>query len=128
MENLRDLSQQFSVEGRIEAIVLRPDRQAPALLVDQVEAVPGYGLMGDRRSHKERTTESSRKREITLIQAEHIPLIARWAGLTQLSPLELTFCLYDRPFPISHCAGKLVSKSNWKSLGHAILVPAWSAI
>jgi MOSC domain-containing protein YiiM len=46
-------------------------------------------LMGDRRSHKERTTESSRKREITLIQAEHIPLIARWAGLTQLSPLDL---------------------------------------
>jgi MOSC domain-containing protein YiiM len=89
MENLRDLSQQFTVEGRIEAVVLRPDRQTPAILVNQAEAVPGYGLIGDRRSHKERTTESSRKREITLIQAEHIPLIARWCGLTQLSPLDL---------------------------------------
>ncbi|MFM2428841.1 MAG: hypothetical protein RLZZ511_54 [Cyanobacteriota bacterium] len=89
MENLRELSQQFAVDGRLEMIVLRPDRRKPATAVPMVEAVLGYGLMGDRRSQTERTTESSRKREVTLIQAEHIPLIAQWGGLASLNPLDL---------------------------------------
>jgi MOSC domain-containing protein YiiM len=89
IENLRDLSDRFSTEGRIEAIVLRPARQEPAIFVERVEALPGYGLIGDRRSTQMRETEQSRKREITLIQAEHIPLIAHWSNLEQLSPLQL---------------------------------------
>lgn len=89
MENLRELSQQFAVDGRLEMIVLRPDRRKPAIAVPTVEAVLGYGLMGDRRAKSERTTDSSRKREVTLIQAEHIPLIAQWGGLDSLSPLDL---------------------------------------
>jgi MOSC domain-containing protein YiiM len=88
-ENLRDLCQKFVTTGRIDAIVLRPARQQPAVLVTQVQAVPGYGLIGDRRAEKERLTESARKREITLIQAEHLPLIANWAGLASISPLQL---------------------------------------
>lgn len=89
IENLRDLSDRFSTEGRVEAIVLRPARQAPSIFVETVEALPGYGLMGDRRSTQLRDTEASRKREITLIQAEHIPLIAHWSNLEELSPLQL---------------------------------------
>jgi MOSC domain-containing protein YiiM len=89
MENLRELSQQFVVEGRVEMIVLRPDRRDPAVSVPTVEAVPGYGLVGDRRSQTERTTDAARKREVTLIQAEHIPLIAQWGGLETLSPLDV---------------------------------------
>jgi MOSC domain-containing protein YiiM len=89
IETLRDLSDRFSTEGRIEAIVLRPARQAPAIFVEAVEALPGYGLIGDRRATQMRNTEQSRKREITLLQAEHIPLIAHWSNLEQLSPLQL---------------------------------------
>ncbi len=69
IENLRDLSDRFATIGRLDAIVLRPARQQPAHFVDTVEAVPGYGLMGDRRSTQERTTLQARKREITLLQA-----------------------------------------------------------
>jgi MOSC domain-containing protein YiiM len=89
VENLRDLSQRFAEVGRIEAIVLRPARQQPAISVAVVQAVPGYGLVGDRRAVKEQTTEAARKREITLIQAEHLPLIAAWGGLAALSPLQV---------------------------------------
>jgi MOSC domain-containing protein YiiM len=89
IENLRDLSDRFATEGRVEAIVLRPAIREPSVFVETVEAVPGYGLLGDRRSTQMRDTEASRKREITLIQAEHIPLIAHWGNLEQLSPLQL---------------------------------------
>jgi MOSC domain-containing protein YiiM len=87
-DSLQELSQHFSTEGRIEAIVLRPGRKKPAVMVSEVEAVPGYGLIGDRRADKDRTG-TPRKREITLIQAEHLPLIAHWGGLESLSPLQL---------------------------------------
>jgi MOSC domain-containing protein YiiM len=89
IENLRDLSNRFATVGRLDAIVLRPARQQPAHFVDEVEAVPGYGLMGDRRSTQERTKLPARKREITLLQAEHLPLIAQWGNLDTLSPLDL---------------------------------------
>jgi MOSC domain-containing protein YiiM len=89
IENLRDLNQKFATTGQVEAIVLRPARQQPAFLVTEVQAVPGYGLIGDRRAEKERLTESARKREITLIQAEHLPLIAQWGGLETLTPLQV---------------------------------------
>jgi MOSC domain-containing protein YiiM len=89
IENLRELSPRFAIAGRIEAIVLRPQRQKPAIFVTEVEAQPGYGLIGDRRAQKEQLLESARKREITLIQAEHIPLIAQWCSHESLSPLQL---------------------------------------
>jgi MOSC domain-containing protein YiiM len=89
IETLRDLSDRFATVGRLEAIVLRPARQQPAYFIDEVEALPGYGLMGDRRSTQERTTPQARKREITLLQAEHLPLIAQWGNLDRLSPLDL---------------------------------------
>jgi MOSC domain-containing protein YiiM len=89
MENLRDLSQRFATEGRIEAIVLRPARKEPAISVMAAEATPEYGLAGDRRADRAHKTDAARKREITLIQAEHLPLIAQWCGLEDLSPLQL---------------------------------------
>jgi MOSC domain-containing protein YiiM len=89
IESLRNLSQQFTTDGRIEAIVVRPDRQQPAIFVPETQALLGYGLAGDRRADKERPAEAARKREITLIQAEHLPLIAQWAGLPSLDPRQL---------------------------------------
>jgi MOSC domain-containing protein YiiM len=89
VENLRDLSQRFVTVGNIEAIVLRPARKQPAIAVTEVQALPGYGLIGDRRAAQEHMTASSRKREITLIQAEHLPMIASWCGLAAVTPVQL---------------------------------------
>jgi MOSC domain-containing protein YiiM len=49
-----------------------------------VLAVPGRGLVGDHRAEKSREGDALRKREITLIQAEHLPVAARLAGLPDL--------------------------------------------
>ncbi len=89
IESLKDLSDRFAVTGRIDAIVLRPARKQPTIFVDEVDAIPGYGLRGDRGLDRERLSERARKREITLIQAEHLPLIATWGNLDSLSPLQL---------------------------------------
>jgi MOSC domain-containing protein YiiM len=86
---IRDLSTRFGAEGRIEAILLRPAPRAPVVPVREAEAVPGRGLIGDRFARHERERDDQRRREITLIQAEHLPLIAAWCGLPRVTPEQL---------------------------------------
>ena len=62
--------------GRVEWIGLRPKRGEKMLAVSEVVAVTGKGLIGDRYSGG----GGSGKRGITLIQAEHLPVIAALAG------------------------------------------------
>ena len=59
-------------QGKLELILLRPERRAPLLRVEHALALPGRGLTGDHRS--ERTSDSAR--QVTLIQAEHLPVIS----------------------------------------------------
>jgi MOSC domain-containing protein YiiM len=86
---LRELTQQFASEGRIEAIILRPARGEPAVVVAEARAEPGRGLLGDRRANAVRSGRQSSKRELTLFQAEHLPVVANWCGLTELQPTRL---------------------------------------
>lgn len=85
-ETLRALCQRFAGAGRVEAIVLRPGRQLPAQLVDAVEAVPGRGLLGDRRAERLREGDAARKRELTLFQHEHLALLASWFKIPEVDP------------------------------------------
>jgi MOSC domain-containing protein YiiM len=88
-DTLRDLITRVATQGRVEAIVIRPERNEPAQYVDAVKAEPGLGLIGDRRAKNKRTDKASRKRELSLIQAEHLPLIANWCGIEQLEATRL---------------------------------------
>lgn len=90
--SLRDLMRQFAQAGRVEAIYLRPARGAAAVSVPVATALAGQGLQGDRSvqptSAARRTSPS--KRQVSLIQAEHLPVIAAlsgWAAAHQ-EPLE----------------------------------------
>jgi MOSC domain-containing protein YiiM len=82
MIDLRDLTGQFPVAGRVDRILLRPSRDAAAIDVDEVEAQEGRGLVGDRSAARAAAVGS--KRQVTLLQAEHLPLIAAWSGLATL--------------------------------------------
>lgn len=86
---LRQICQRFATPGRVEAIVLRPARGEPAVSVSEAIAEPGRGLLGDRRAAGKQSGRQSSKREITLFQAEHLPLVAGWCGLDELDPLRL---------------------------------------
>ncbi|PTT77265.1 MOSC domain-containing protein [Pelomonas sp. HMWF004] len=76
--NLRDLSRCFTTPGRLDAIHLRPARRAAVLTVAEVQALAGQGLAGDRSAGVARLTPS--KRQVSLIQAEHLPVIAALCG------------------------------------------------
>lgn len=60
--------------GRVEWIGVRPARDAAMRELDAVVATTGAGLTGDRYA------AGSGKRGVTLIQAEHLPVIAALAG------------------------------------------------
>ncbi len=91
MIDLRELTGRHLATGRIEAIVLRPRRGEPARAVSAAQAIPGRGLEGDRRALRAATSAhaAATKREVTLIQAEHLPLIAAWLERVDLDPLLL---------------------------------------
>lgn len=74
---LRDLARQFPRAGRLEAIFLRPARDVAATSVQSALAIEGRGLEGDRSAQGAR---AGHKRQITLIQAEHLPVIAAFTG------------------------------------------------
>lgn len=73
---LRELLQRFPRAGRLEAIWLRPGRRVAARAVHEAEAIAGFGLAGDRTA----AGAGGGKRQVTLIQAEHLPVIAALAG------------------------------------------------
>ena len=60
--------------GKVEWIGLRPARDTPMQAVESVEASTGGGLAGDRYAG------GSGKRGVTLIQAEHLAVIAALSG------------------------------------------------
>ena len=80
-QTLRELTQRHRESGAVEAIYLRPARLAPVISVAEVQAEPGRGLIGDRRSLNPSTGEVAQKREVTLFQAEHLSVLAAWLGI-----------------------------------------------
>src|SRR5690606_41685268 len=69
--------------GRVEWIGLRPARGVPMREVDSAEAVVGAGLAGDRYK------SGSGTRDVTLLHAEHLPVIAALAGHDAGAPTTL---------------------------------------
>jgi MOSC domain-containing protein YiiM len=74
MQDLRSLSAAFPHPGTLAAILLRPARGVPVQEVDAVQVLAGRGLAGDRTA----SGRGSSKRQVTLVQAEHLPVIAGW--------------------------------------------------
>ncbi|HBK56219.1 MAG TPA: MOSC domain-containing protein [Xanthomonadales bacterium] len=70
----------FACPGRVEWIGLRPARDVPMIAVEAVEAVAGAGLRGDRYA------SGSGTRGMTLIQSEHLPVIAALTARSVVPP------------------------------------------
>ena len=77
---LQSLLNTLPQRGKVEWIGLRPSRRAEMQIVDQVCASTESGLAGDRYAG------SSGKRQVTLIQAEHLGVIASCLDLAQIDP------------------------------------------
>ena len=91
---------QFPRTGKVEWIGLRPARDVPMRAVDAVDAVTGGGLGGDRYKG------GSGKRGITLIQAEHLPVIAALSGHAEVAPMTLRRNLVVSGIPLAALKGR----------------------
>ncbi len=79
--SLRALTGQFPHTGRLVAILLRPARRAPMRQLQLAQLAEGRGLIGDRTADAIAPGSSGGKRQVTLIQAEHLPVVAALARL-----------------------------------------------
>jgi MOSC domain-containing protein YiiM len=79
-DSLQDLFDTLPQVGKLRWIGVRPERKAPMVELTNVEAVAGRGLTGDRYSSK------NGKRQVTLIQGEHLTAIASLLGRDNIAP------------------------------------------
>jgi len=82
---LRALTRQFAQAGRLDAILLRPARAAPMARVDAATAIEQRGLDGDRSA----SGRAGGKRQVTLIQAEHLLAVASMLGRREVDAASL---------------------------------------
>jgi MOSC domain-containing protein YiiM len=74
--SLIELMQQFPRAGELVRIGLRPARGEPMIIVNEVMADPCSGLIGDRYKG------SHGKRQVTLMQWEHLAVLESMMGKT----------------------------------------------
>lgn len=79
MESTRDLVDAIPQVGRLAWIGLRPERGAPVRAVASATALAGVGLEGDHRTVG-RAPSATSTRQVTLFQAEHLPVVGALAG------------------------------------------------
>ncbi|MEN0061862.1 MAG: MOSC domain-containing protein [Myxococcota bacterium] len=81
----RILQAQFPNDGVLEWIGIRPARHAPMEERESLEAIADKGLAGDRTA----AGRGGGKRQVTFIQAEHLPIIAALLKRDELDPMIL---------------------------------------
>jgi MOSC domain-containing protein YiiM len=87
MKTIRDLNAPPHVIGRLDAIIVRGKPRDPARSIEATEALAGIGLADDRLGQRGEAELSTR--QVTLIQAEHLPVIAQLARVDAVDPMRL---------------------------------------
>ncbi len=106
-DSLQELFNTLPQIGRVTWIGIRPERKAPMLELGRVEAIAGKGLKGDRYK------SLNGKRQVTLIQGEHLQAIASLLGRHSIEPELLRrnlvvmginlLALKDKQFRVGSC-------------------------
>ena len=110
-------------EGKVISINITAKAEAPMQSVDEVRAIPGRGLEGDRYFFKQGTFYKPQPdRELTLIEAEAIEALKR--------ELSVDYGLADsrrnvvtRGVPLNHLVGKEFWLGEVKALGIKLCEP-----
>jgi MOSC domain-containing protein YiiM len=81
---LAKLMANFPRQGIVKWIGIRPKRRAELEVRSAVEAIAGHGLGDDHYA-----TKTNGKRQVTLIQAEHLAVVSQLLGTTEVLPAQL---------------------------------------
>jgi MOSC domain-containing protein YiiM len=84
--DLRSLTSQLPRPGQLTWIGLRTAPRGPIDEVEEVEALAGLGLVGDRRVGAKRRPDPRSRRHVTLVQAEHLPAVGALLGRAPVDP------------------------------------------
>jgi MOSC domain-containing protein YiiM len=93
--------------GSVVSIHIAPSAAQPTVAVDEVRAVPGKGLEGDRYFNRDGTYSDKHgpDREITLIEIETIEALAREHKL-KLNAGDARRNIVTRGVPLNHLVGR----------------------
>jgi MOSC domain-containing protein YiiM len=96
-----------SSASSVEAIFMGPKVGKPMLAVDQVTAVAGHGLEGDRKFRREGLppNKNGPDRELTLVESEAIEAVNRDCDLA-LSAIETRRNIVTRGVALNHLVGR----------------------
>jgi len=82
-DSLEQLMDEFVGAGTVEWIGIRPEKRAEVVSVTSVMLDPAYGIQGDHYAGR------SGNRQVTLIQAEHLPAVASMLQCDRIKPEQL---------------------------------------
>jgi len=82
MRSLRERIVDVPQVGRVTWIGIRPEHDAPMKVLDEVELIVEHGLEGEVASRG----RPRGKRQVTLMQAEHLAVVASMAGVPDVTP------------------------------------------
>ena len=137
---LRQLVQHFPRPGELQQILLRPARGQPVLAVSTAQALAGQGLQGDRVVRAATAAVPTQaglwaaegaaalhapgggKRQVTLIQAEHLPVVAALAGLAELPAAWLRRNLVVSGLNLLATKALFKDQPLWLALGDEVLL------
>ena len=85
MKTLQEVIDTLPQTGKLEWIGLRTLRQGIVESVQEARVIAHLGIQGDHRSQNKPPNPDS-KRQITLIQAEHLKAVASIMGMPNLDP------------------------------------------
>lgn len=84
MTEMQHLLTEIPQVGRVEWIGRAARREAAIEPLQEAHVEVGTGIVGEHHA-----AGGNSKRQVTLIQAEHLPIIAAWSGQPQITPEQL---------------------------------------
>ncbi|ARS53120.1 MOSC domain-containing protein [Kushneria konosiri] len=106
MESLRNLMMQLPCAGRLDWLSRRPERHGVVEVATSLRLTEGKGIEGDHYSAR------GGKREVTLFQAEHLPVVAAFCNKSTLSPALLRRNLMVSGLNLLACRGQQLAVGN----------------
>jgi MOSC domain-containing protein YiiM len=81
MADMKEMTRRFAHQGRVEWLGVRPQKRARVVSIPFVEAIADTGLTGDHYAGKPGSS-----RQVTLIQSEHLVVVAHLLGEDEIDP------------------------------------------